>query len=144
MSLPAEAIVRCPQCGQANRVPAAANGVPRCGNCHNPLPWMVDADDNLFEAAAEQATVPVLVDVWAPWCGPCRIVTPTLEHLARERAGKLKLVKVNADESPGVSQRFEVRAIPTLLLMDHGRVLARQIGALPEERLVAWLSDALG
>jgi thioredoxin 2 len=87
--------------------------------------------------------VPVLVDLWATWCGPCRMVSPALEQLANERAGNLKLVKVDVDAAPAISQRFEVRAVPTLLLMDHGNVLARQSGAAPVAALRNWLDQAL-
>ncbi len=144
MSPAGTATVRCPECSLTNRVPAAAHGTPRCGKCHAPLPWIVDADDGSFHAVAEEATTPVLVDIWAPWCGPCRMVSPVLEHLAKERAGTLKLVKVDADQAPRLSQRFEIQAIPTLLVMREGRVVARQVGAAPEHALGAWLDGALG
>ncbi len=133
-------VVVCPSCSTKNRVPAAADGGPRCGNCQNPLPWVVDTSDADFAAVADQSTMPVLVDVWAPWCGPCRMVSPALEQLATELAGKLKLVKVNADEAPEVSRRFEVQAIPTLVLMHHGTVVDKQIGAAPAPALRSWLT----
>jgi len=107
------------------------------------LPWIVDAGDNDFAEVAEQATVPVLVDVWAPWCGPCRMVSPVLEQLATEKAGELKLVKVNADEAPQISQRFGVQAIPTLLVLRNGQVVAQQVGAAPAQVLRPWLEDAM-
>jgi thioredoxin 2 len=104
---------------------------------------VVDANDDEFHAVADESSLPVLVDVWAPWCGPCRMVSPALEKLAGELAGKLKLVKVNADDNPQVSQRFEVQSIPTLVLLDHGQVMDKQIGALPEHRLRSWLESKL-
>jgi thioredoxin 2 len=119
-------VVRCGHCGTANRVPAAAAGTPRCGKCHQPLPWIADADDATFAEVAEAAKIPVIVDLWAPWCGPCRMVSPALEQLARDLAGKVKLVKVNVDTSPQISQRFGVQAIPTLLVLRHGQVAARR------------------
>jgi thioredoxin 2 len=133
----------CPTCHAKNRIPTAADGVPRCGRCHQALPWIVDAADETFAAVVEDATIPVLLDVWAPWCGPCRMVSPALEQLAGELAGRVKLVKVNADESPQVSGRFEVQAIPTLLLLRGGEVLAAQVGAAPAAQLKAWLTEKL-
>lgn len=135
--------VVCPNCQAKNRIPTAADGVPRCGRCHQALPWIVDASDEAFSAVVEEATIPVLLDVWAPWCGPCRMVSPALEQLAEELAGKVKLVKVNADESPQVSRRFDVQAIPTLLLLRRGEVLAAQVGAAPAARLRTWLTETL-
>jgi thioredoxin 2 len=137
-------IAPCPDCGRKNRVPAvAATGTPRCGNCRAPLPWIVDAGDDTFAAVTETSTVPVLVDLWAPWCGPCRMVSPALESLARDLAGRIKLVKVNVDEAPGVAQRFGVQGIPTLVLVKAKAELARQIGAAPEPALRSWLEGAL-
>ena len=91
--------------------PATAAGTPRCGKCHQPLPWIADADDTTFGDIAGAAKLPVIVDLWAPWCGPCRMISPALEQLARDLAGRVKLVKVNVDASPQISQRFEVQAI---------------------------------
>ena len=136
-------VVQCGKCGRKNRVPASAKGVPRCGQCQSPLPWIAEADDASYADVAEAAAIPVLVDLWAPWCGPCRMVSPALEQLARDYAGRVKLVKVNVDKSPQISRRFEVQAIPTLLLTDHGRVLSRQIGAAAEPALRSWLDAAL-
>ncbi len=136
-------VVVCPNCGTKNRVPPAAGGAPRCGNCHKPLPWVVDTSDADFTVVVDEATIPVLVDVWAPWCGPCRMVSPALEQLATELAGTMKLVKVNADEAPQVSRRFEVQAIPTLVLMHHGKVVDKQVGAAPAPALRSWLNAHL-
>ena len=136
-------IVTCSNCQTKNRVPAASTGHPRCGKCKSPLPWVVDAGDSDFDEIADQATLPVLVDVWAPWCGPCRMVTPVLEQLASEMAGQIKLVKVNADEAPRLSQRFEAQAIPTLLVMKNGQVVEKQVGAAPAHVLRTWLHEAL-
>ena len=136
-------VAPCPHCGQRNRVPAAASGTPRCGTCHSPLPWIGDAGDGNFAEVAEEAPVPVLLDLWATWCGPCRMVSPALERLAQAYAGRIKLVKVDVDRAPGLSRRFEVRAVPTLVLLDRGRVVARKSGAAPEPALRQWLDDAL-
>jgi thioredoxin 2 len=135
--------IACPHCGKRNRVPVSAGSVPRCGNCHQRLPWIADAGDDDFAEVAERAPVPVLVDLWATWCGPCRMVSPALERLAIERAGALKLVKVDVDKAPRLSQRFEVRAVPTLMVLRDGEVLARQPGAAPEPALRGWLDQAL-
>ena len=135
----ASGLTRCGHCGQANRVPATAAGTPRCGKCHRPLPWIADADDTTFHEMAEVAKILVIVDLWAPWCGPCRMVSPALEQLARDLAGQVKLVKVNVD----VSQRFGAQAIPTLLVLRGGRVAARQTGAAPLPALRAWVDKAL-
>jgi thioredoxin 2 len=136
-------IVPCPSCGKKNRVPAAATGMPRCASCHEALPWVADATDDDFAAVAERSKVPVIVDLWAPWCGPCRMVSPVLENLARVYAGRLKLVKVNVDEAQGLARRFQAQSIPTLLLMRDGQVVDRQIGAAPESALRRWLDGAL-
>jgi thioredoxin 2 len=86
----------------------------------------------------------VLVDMWAPWCGPCRMVSPALEQIAGEFAGRLKLVKINADEAPGLGQRFNVMAIPTLILVKGGEVVATQVGAAPAAVLRSWVTGNLG
>ncbi|PSR66478.1 thioredoxin [Nocardia sp. MDA0666] len=135
--------VKCPNCGRVNKVAAAGEGKPRCGNCHEPLPWIASAGDDDFAEVAERSSVPVLVDLWATWCGPCRMVSPALEQLARERAGRMKLVKVDVDAAPRTAERFTVRAVPTLLVMDRGEVLARQAGAAPVPQLRTWLDQAL-
>lgn len=136
-------VITCEACGQRNRTPAVARGVPRCPRCHTPLPWMADADAATFDAVADSSRIAVLVDLWAPWCGPCRMVSPALERLARTHAGRLKLVKVNVDLAPEISDRFGVRGIPTLLVLRNGTVVARQTGAPPESALSAWLEAAL-
>ncbi|MET0703216.1 MAG: thioredoxin [Mycobacterium sp.] len=136
-------IKTCPHCGKRNRVPAAATGKPRCANCHQWLPWIAAAGDGDFAEVAEKSSVPVLVDLWATWCGPCRMVSPALEQLAAERAGHLKLVKVDVDNAPTISRRFTVQAVPTLLVLDQGQVLARRAGAASVAVLRNWLDEAL-
>ena len=137
-------VVQCPQCGRRNRVPAAAKGTPRCANCHQPLPWITEAGDDDFGQIVEQSRLPVVVDLWAPWCGPCRMISPQLEKLATELAGTVKLVKVNVDESPATADTYDVRAIPNLLVMHGGRVIAQRTGAAPAHVLRQWVEQALG
>jgi thioredoxin 2 len=136
-------IVVCVNCGKRNRVPAAAAGKPRCAQCQQWLPWVVEATDVDYGDVVEKSSVPVLVDLWATWCGPCRMVSPALEQLAAERAGELKLVKVDVDKAPATAQRFSVQAVPTLMVVDDGQVVARQSGAAPVAALRAWLDEAL-
>lgn len=135
-------IIRCPHCQKANRVRPTNEGTPRCGSCHEPLPWLVNAGAATFDAEIE-ASVPVLVDLWAPWCGPCRMMAPALEQLARERAGRLKIVKVNVDEETQIPARYGVQGIPLLVLLRDGQELARLTGAAPLPRLNAWLNSQL-
>jgi thioredoxin 2 len=135
--------VTCPNCGRANRIPVATEGRPKCGHCKQPLPWIVDAGDDDFAEIADNATQPVLVDLWATWCGPCRMVSPALEQVARDLAGRIKLVKVDVDKSPQVSRRFEVQAVPTLLVLDRGKTVARQAGAAPAHVLRPWVEETI-
>ncbi|QDH15410.1 thioredoxin [Oecophyllibacter saccharovorans] len=100
---------------------------------------VVAANDQNFDAEVLKATGPVLVDFWAEWCGPCKMVAPALEELAREFAGRLKVVKVNIDESPEVPTKYGVRSIPTLMVFRDGQVVGQQVGALPMSQLKAWV-----
>jgi thioredoxin 2 len=137
-------VIACPACGRRNRVPRAAAGVPRCGACSSPLPWLVSAGDADFADVAEAARVPVLLDLWAPWCGPCRAVAPAVERAARELAGHLKVVKVNVDEAPRVAARYGASSIPTLLVLQQGREIGRQVGAVPAAQLLDWVRGVTG
>lgn len=135
-------VVACPSCGKRNRVPAVASGTPRCAQCHTVLPWLVNAGEADFDAAVRTPAA-VLVDLWAPWCGPCKMVAPGVERASVDLAGRLKVVKVNVDEAPGISARFGVQGIPTLLILRDGQPVARQVGALPADRLVAWVRNTV-
>lgn len=136
-------IIACPSCGRRNRLSASAKGRPRCAACHTDLPWLANVGDDDFADAVTHSALPVLVDVWAPWCGPCRAVAPVVEQLARENAGRLKVAKVNADSAPAVSAQHQVTSIPTLLLYNQGKEVARTVGALPEPQLRRWVEAAL-
>ena len=124
-------VITCPACGTKNRVPANASGRPQCASCHAALPWLVNVDDHEFGAAIDTNQI-VLVDLWAPWCGPCRMVAPILERLATQYAGKVKVVKVNVDDNPRTSARFDAQSIPTLVILRRGQTVTRLVGAQPE------------
>jgi thioredoxin 2 len=129
-----ESILVCTSCGKKNRIRPSAQGAPHCGSCGTALPWVVDATDATFEAEARSSAA-VLVDLWAPWCGPCRYVSPVLEELAREFAGRLKVVKVNVDDNPGLARQFRAMSIPTLVVLKEGRVVDRIVGAMNKPEL---------
>jgi thioredoxin 2 len=135
-------ILTCTGCGKRNTIRPSERGTPHCGACGTPLPWLVNAIDATF-AFEERAAVAVLVDLWAPWCGPCRFVGPILEQLSRDYAGRLKVVKVNVDENPRLSQRFGATSIPTLVVLRDGREVDRVVGALPKPDLTARLTPHL-
>jgi thioredoxin 2 len=136
-------IVTCSNCGKRNRLPAAARGTARCAACHTALPWLTSAGDGNSDEVVTAASMPVLVDLWAPWCGPCRVVAPGVEQAAQELAGRLKVVKVNVDEAPRVAERLGVRGIPTLLVLRQGGEVARQVGAVPPPALVRWVEEVI-
>jgi thioredoxin 2 len=122
--------VTCPHCAARNRVPPAASGVPHCGRCHKPVPWLTTAADDDFDAVVVNSTLPVLLDLWAPWCQPCRIVEPGVERAASTFAGSLKVVKVNVDAATKVAQRLAAGSIPMLLILEGGKERGKQVGAL--------------
>lgn len=136
-------ITTCRGCGGKNRLGTPPDGqVPRCGRCQQPLPWVVSASDADFEAAVKAPTL-VVVDLWAPWCGPCRTLSPILEELAADNAGALKIVKVNVDQNPMIQQRFRAQSIPMLVLLQAGKTIETAAGLRPKPALQAWIQPFL-
>ncbi len=135
-------VVPCPGCQRKNRVPVAGRGSVRCAHCGTALPWIVDAGDAELAAALDNSQL-VLIDLWAPWCAPCRMVAPVLERLALRYAGRVKVVKVNVDDNPATAARYDARSIPTLVLVRDGQPVGRLVGAQPEPVLTREIERAL-
>jgi thioredoxin 2 len=142
-SMSSSQIVVCDACGTKNRVPSASAGRTRCAKCHADLPWLVETSSADFADVVESSPLPVLVDAWAPWCPPCRMVGPIVERLAHRYAGRLKVAKLNVDDSPDVASRLGVQGIPALFLYRDGRVVDHLVGAAPESTLAAMVDRVL-
>jgi thioredoxin 2 len=136
-------IIACTNCGARNRVRPTTQGTPRCPKCKSPIPWVVSADAASF-AEETTASVPVVVDYWAAWCGPCRMIAPVLEDLAKRHAGHLKVVKVDVDANPSLAAQAGAQSIPLLVVLRDGQERDRIVGALPppalEQRLAPFLA----
>jgi len=133
-------LLNCPKCGRRNRMRYEGLGQTfHCAHCKNDLPPLsepVDArSDLVFDALISHSKLPVLVDFWAPWCGPCKMVAPEFRKVAQETAGQFVLAKVNTEEVPSLAARFRVNAIPTMVLFENGMEVARQAGAMPAPRI---------
>lgn len=135
-------VTPCPACGTKNRVPAATSGRPRCASCKKDLPWIADATDATLASTLDTTSL-VLLDLWAPWCGPCRMVAPVLERLAERYSGRLKVVKVNVDDNPATARAYDASSIPTLVMIRDGKAVGRVVGAQPEPALAAQVEPLL-
>ncbi|MDB6020559.1 MAG: trxA 2 [Pedosphaera sp.] len=141
-------LVTCPNCGRRNRIHyEQLNRATRCGNCKHPIPGVdvpVDVGrEEHFNALIQSSSVPVLVDFWAPWCGPCKMVAPEFQKVAATGVGKLIVAKVNTEEQPALAQRFTIHSIPTLVLFQGGHEIARDAGARPASAIESFVQQAL-
>jgi thioredoxin 2 len=142
-----EVLRKCPVCGATNRLPPAHAGRKIvCGRCKTPLSSAgpVAVTDANFAQNVEQSPIPVLLDLWAEWCGPCHMLAPVVDQLSAELAGRIRVAKLNIDENPGTAARFGVRSIPTLLVLRHGQEVDRLVGVQPKQEILRRLQPLLG
>jgi thioredoxin 2 len=136
----------CPACGAVNRVPAEhLSHTGRCGSCKAPLApndRPLPVDPAAFDEIVRKAPVPVLVDFWAAWCGPCRMAAPEVEALAREMAGKAIVLKVDTEQFPELAERFRIEGIPNFVVLRNGRIAMQRAGLAPRSEMRRWLEQA--
>lgn len=144
--MPESLHIVCPHCQAVNRIPAARLGEgPGCGKCHHSLftGAPVDLDAAGFDKHVARSDIPLLVDFWAPWCGPCKMMAPQFEQAARQLEPRVRLARVNTEVEQGLAARFGIRSIPTLAIFAHGRELARQPGAMGANDILHWVRQQL-
>jgi thioredoxin 2 len=138
-----ESVTVCSNCGVKNRINTPSpDQVPICGQCKHSLPWIVAGTDISFRKELG-TSVPVLVDFWAVWCGPCTMVAPILEDLAREKAGQIKILKMDVDQNPATADQFNIRSIPTMMLFKNGSAVETFVGAMSKDALLQRLNQHL-
>lgn len=144
MNQPSSYMIRCTACGTKNKIPSDKIGLtPKCGKCGASISTEeiftgkpVTVTDANFASKVLESPVPVLLDCWAPWCGPCRMIGPVMEELAAEWKGRIRVGKLNTDENPGISGKFQIRSIPTMLVFDRGQLKDTLVGAVPKQQIV--------
>jgi thioredoxin 2 len=147
--MPEAQLIQCAVCGATNRVPLEKikQGLaPVCGRCKNALPISIHpitVTDATFAADVERSPLPVLLDLWAAWCGPCQMIAPVIEQLSKEMAGRIRVAKLNVDENPVTAERFHIRSIPALLILKSGQEIDRIVGAQPKSEIVRRLEKTI-
>ena len=142
-------ILQCASCGAKNRIPLARiDDHPKCGKCKSLLPvgmlsQPINVTDASFDAQVLRSTMPVMVDCWAPWCGPCQAFGPVLDELAKKYRGRLKIAKLNLDDNSATGSKYAINSVPTILLVKNGQVIDKLVGALPREQLEVQIARIL-
>ena len=142
-----ERLVKCPSCGATNRLPPSQPGRKAvCGKCKTPIPepgGPVYVTDATFAQEVERSPIPVLLDMWAGWCGPCHMLAPTIDQLSTELAGRVKVAKLDIDANRNTASRFAVQSIPTLLVLKAGKEVDRLVGVQPKQEILKRLEKVL-